>query len=180
METIYLKQNCVIVHPMTSFSGSVAYLQYVATSDKNGMLDKNLNGVFALGDMDENRMNYTAQAVVETIDSTGGCTFAWGPVLYNKENLYSPAQNANKIRVYVGGAWTEVPEDRLVKDANGQVTGIAAGYMAEGTKVAYRYNQEFIPAKDIPSIGPKMVNIPLVAEPRRIAVKYDQITAFQA
>jgi hypothetical protein len=39
---------------------------------------------------------------------------------------------------------------------------------------------DHIPAKEIPSIGPKMEHIPLVAEPRRIAVRYDQITAFQA
>jgi hypothetical protein len=39
---------------------------------------------------------------------------------------------------------------------------------------------ERVPAKEIPAIGPRMKHIPLVAEPRRIAVRYDQITAFQA
>ena len=39
---------------------------------------------------------------------------------------------------------------------------------------------EKTPQRNIPTIGPKMARIALVAEPRRIAVKYDQITAFQA
>ena len=39
---------------------------------------------------------------------------------------------------------------------------------------------DHVPATQIPSIKPVMRNLPLVAEPRRIAVKYDQITAFQA
>lgn len=53
----------------------------------------------------------------------------------------------------------------------------------EGDKVAYfseEFQMEHVPAQDIPTIGPKMERIALVAEPRRIAVRYDQITAFQA
>ena len=53
----------------------------------------------------------------------------------------------------------------------------------EGDKVAYvleKFQMEKVPAKEIPAIGPRMKHIPLVAEPRRIAVRYDQITAFQA
>ena len=54
----------------------------------------------------------------------------------------------------------------------------------KGDKVAYKTAEfrqmETTPATKIPSIGPKMERIALVAEPRRIAVKYDQITAFQA
>jgi hypothetical protein len=50
-------------------------------------------------------------------------------------------------------------------------------------KVAYvaeQFQMETVPATDIPTIGPVMKRIPLVAEPRRIAVRYDQITAYQA
>ena len=53
----------------------------------------------------------------------------------------------------------------------------------EGDKIAYfseEFQMEHVPAQDIPTIGPVMKHIPLVAEPRRIAVRYDQITAFQA
>ena len=52
-----------------------------------------------------------------------------------------------------------------------------------GSKVAYfseEFQMEHVPAQDIPTIGPRMNRIALVAEPRRIAVRYDQITAFQA
>ena len=56
-------------------------------------------------------------------------------------------------------------------------------FEATGSKVAYfseEFQMEHVPAEDIPTIGPRMNRIALVAEPRRIAVRYDQITAFQA
>ena len=63
------------------------------------------------------------------------------------------------------------------------VAELAEVEFEEGDKVAY-FSEEFqmthVPAQDIPTIGPKMEHIALVAEPRRIAVRYDQITAFQA
>ena len=60
-----IANDLVIVHPMTSISGSVAYLEYVATTDKNGMSGKVLNGAFGLGQMDDNRAAYTSQIIVE-------------------------------------------------------------------------------------------------------------------
>ncbi len=154
-----IANDLVIVHPMTSYSGSVAYLKYVATSDKNDQFGKMYNSAFALGEMNEGRMNYTAQAVVENLAGTEE-KVCWTPVLADSAKFF----NAEGQEVE-GGA---VAEDGTLTIPEGAV------------KVAYKYNQEYIPAKDIPSIGPKMVQIPLVAEPRRIAVKYDQITAFQA
>jgi len=54
----------------------------------------------------------------------------------------------------------------------------------EETKVYYfakEFEMESMPASEkIASIKPVLTRIALVAEPRRIAVKYDQITAFQA
>ena len=67
METIYLKQNCVIVHPMTSYSGSVAYLKYVSLTDKGGVkAGDEFNSVFKLGNMTDARRNFTSQVIVET------------------------------------------------------------------------------------------------------------------
>ena len=162
-----IANDLVIVHPMTSYSGSVAYLKYVALTDKNGMEGKELNSVFGLGVMDENRMNYNSQVVVES---------GRVPALTVKENGIS----------YVAEKGVDVKfADVKVIMEDGSVKYVSKDAIpAEGVaKIAY-VSEEFqmaaTPAKNIPTIGPKMERIALVAEPRRIAVKYDQITAFQA
>lgn len=78
-------------------------------------------------------------------------------------------------------------KDAKVIKPDGSVEYITAEELAAGvepdSKVAYfseEFQMEHVPAQDIPTIGPVMKRIPLVAEPRRIAVRYDQITAFQA
>ena len=61
-----IANDLVIVHPMTSFSGSVAYLEYVAKDTKGGVNEGDvLNSVFGFGANDEARINYTSQIVVE-------------------------------------------------------------------------------------------------------------------
>jgi hypothetical protein len=162
-----IANDLVIVHPMTSYSGSVAYLKYVALTDKNGMEGRELNSVFALGEMDEARKNYTSQVVVES---------GHVPALTVKENGIS----------YVADKGVDVKfADVKVIMEDGSIQYVKKDAIpAEGVaKIAY-VSEEFqmaaTPAKNIPTIGPKMERIALVAEPRRIAVKYDQITAFQA
>jgi len=161
-----IANDLVIVHPMTSYSGSVAYLKYVALTDKNGMQGRELSSVFGLGEMDEARMNYTSQVVVET-GATPALTVKTNGIQYIAENgldvLYADVK-----AIMADGSIQYVKVDAIPTDA---------------AKIAY-VSEEFqmtnIPAKEIPTIGPKMERIPLVAEPRRIAVRYDQITAFQA
>ena len=160
-----IANDLVIVHPMTSISGSVAYLEYVATTDKNGMSGKVLNGAFGLGQMDENRVAYTSQIIVESVSGAPTLTPVEGGIKHTVDGEIV----AHKFKF---------------TKANGEVK--FANEISEGTgfdKVAYvskEFQMEQVPAQDIPSIGPKMRRIPLVAEPRRIAVKYDQITAFEA
>lgn len=158
-----IANDLVIVHPMTSFSGSIAYLEYVATSDKNGKKGEVLNSVFGLGKTDDGRVGYTSQIIVET---------GKGPATMDVvENGLSYDDNgAIKTATY-----------KSVKADGSVVYGSAIE--ADAVKFAYvakTFQMETIPAEDIPSIGPKMNRIALVAEPRRIAVQYDQITAFQA
>ena len=162
-----IANDLVIVHPMTSISGSVAYLEYVATTKKNGMEGEVLNGAFGLGQMSDNRVAYTSQIIVESVSGTPAPTLT--PVV-------------GGIKHDVDGAI--VSHTYKFTKANGEVK--FANEVSEGNgfdKVAYvsqEFQMEQVPAQDIPSIGPKMRRIPLVAEPRRIAVKYDQITAFEA
>jgi hypothetical protein len=108
--------------------------------------------------MDEARMNYASPVVVETLEAD-----AEGKV----ELAFTAVENGF---------------------GEGKTYKVNGAYVAEytpkaGDKVAYKsaeFQMERTPATAIPTIGPKMERIALVAEPRRIAVKYDQITAFQA
>ena len=175
-----IANDLVIVHPMTSYSGSVAYLEYVSLTDKGDVAKGDMfNSVFGHGDMTASRMNFTAPIAVETVTKE------------EASSTFTPAATA------LAGGFTYVDEGkektakyRITKKATGEVvyadevTGLAAG-----DKVAYkvddgegndRFQMDHVPAKEIPAIGPRMKHIPLVAEPRRIAVRYDQITAFQA
>ena len=160
-----IANDLVIVHPMTSYSGSVAYLRYEAATDKNGMKGKVLNSVFGLGQMDDNRVAYTSQIIVETAGAEGALAFKPEEILV--EGL-STVEGNNVVR--------------YTYKVNGEYTNDAKK-VVEGAKVAYvakQFQMETVPATEIPAIKPVMERIALVAEPRRIAVKYDQITAFQA
>jgi hypothetical protein len=153
-----IANDLVIVHPMTSYSGSVAYLEYVAATDKNGMQGEMLNSVFAHGEMNDARMYYASPIVVEEVKDGETPTF----------------------KAIEGGF--EVLEEGVKVKYTYKIDGVYTNTLKPG-KVAYKHNEFYmdqVPAKYIPSIKPVMKNLPLVAEPRRIAVKYDQITAFQA
>ena len=173
-----IANDLVIVHPMTSYSGSVAYLKYVALTDKAGMKGKMLNSVFGHGEMDDARMSYASQVVVETIsEDKGSIAF----------NTYTNAEGAKEAYTIKEGGFKYLAEDsHAPMTATYKLNGEYVNELPElkkGDKVAYileEFQMEEVPANIIPSIGPKMEHIPLVAEPRRIAVRYDQITAFQA
>lgn len=158
-----IANDLVIVHPMTSYSGSVAYLEYVSLTDKGGVEKGQMfNSVFGHGKMDEARMNFTSQIVVEA---------GAAPTLEAEENGLS----------YTEGTTVKFATYKSVMADGSAVYGDAPE--ADAVKIAYvskQFQMNHVPATEIPAIGPRMKHIPLVAEPRRIAVRYDQITAFQA
>lgn len=160
-----IANDLVIVHPMTSYSGSVAYLEYVSKTDKGDVKKGDVfNGVFGLGEHSEARTAFTSQVIVETIGSNAQTTLT--PVASNR--FAKEGEKDKDIKVIRNGVTTYEKADFTLQ---------------AGDKVAYFSNDfqmEHVPATDIPTIGPKMNRIALVAEPRRIAVRYDQITAFQA
>ena len=160
-----IANDLVIVHPMTSYSGSVAYLEYVAKDTKGGVTEGDvLNSVFGFGANDAGRMNYTSQIIVEEGD-TATMDVVEGGLTY----------------VVDGGVDVKTATYKSVMEDGSFVYGDT---VAEGAvKIAYvakQWQMSTVPADRIPTIGPRMKRIPLVAEPRRIAVRYDQITAFQA
>ena len=166
-----IANDLVIVHPMTSYSGAVAYLEYQSRTKKPGVkFGQTFNSVFELGNMDDGRQNFTSQVIVENIGSDGDITLT--PIVCNKffnkedKQFYDAKIVRNGQEIY-----SKVENDKIVET------------LQAGDKVAYisgEFQMEQVPAADIPTIGPVMRSIPLVAQPRRIAVRYDQITAFQA
>ena len=164
-----IANDLVIVHPMTSYSGSVAYLKYVSKTDKGDVhKGDEFNSVFGLGNMTDARMNFTAQVVIETVGSDGKVALT----AMATNQFAKDGETGKDAKVIYDGETTYV-----------DAATINAGGLPEGAKVAYfseEFQMEHVPAQDIPTIGPKLERIALVAEPRRIAVRYDQITAFQA
>ena len=159
-----IANDLVIVRPMTSYSGSVAYLKYVALTDKGGVkVGDEFNSVFGLGMMDDKRVNYTSQVIVETGTGPAAMDVLENGLTYEEEGAIKKA------------TYKSIKADGSV--VYGPSIDPAAVKFAYASKV---FQMEKVPAEDIPTIGPKMEHIALVAEPRRIAVKYDQITAFQA
>lgn len=160
-----IANDLVIVHPMTSYSGSVAYLEYVTKTGKPGIdAGTVLNSAFGLGQMNEARQNYASQVIVEAGD----------------EPTLTVATDIKRFRNPEDGAMyaiKAVMADGTVNYVNDAADATGAAKIAY---VASELQMETVPATDIPTIGPRMKHIPLVAEPRRIAVRYDQITAFQA
>lgn len=169
-----IANNLVIVHPMTSFSGSVAYLEYQSRTNKGDIKQGNVfNSVFKLGETGEARTNFTSQVIVETAGAEGAIAltpmhFEQGRFYNDKDEKYYDAKVTKKADGSV--VYVNVTENKI----NGLVEGDKVAYFSE------EFQMEHVPAQDIPTIGPVMKRIPLVAEPRRIGVKYDQISAFQA
>jgi hypothetical protein len=175
-----IANDLVIVHPMTSYSGSIAYLEYVSLTNKGGVKkDQMFNSVFGHGEMDTARQQFTSQVVIEDAASIDDLAFAADA---KKEGLTYMVEKSHDIKKatykFVG---TRVDEDGKVVRAEEYGETAPEGMTVK--KIAYileKFQMEEVPATEIPAIGPRMKHIPLVAEPRRIAVRYDQITAFQA
>ena len=178
-----IANDLVIVHPMTSYSGSVAYLKYVATTDKGGIVKGDeFNSVFGLGNVGEARRNYTSQIIVEAGYVATVTPVEDGGLTYEENGAIKNAKYKVVGTCQVEGA-NFGKKIELYQDADPTATFTVEGVTYTTDKIAYvakQFQMNYVPAEDIPSIGPKMEHIALVAEPRRIAVKYDQISAFQA
>lgn len=156
-----IANELVIVKPMSSITGFIQYIKFVAGSNKGGVKQNDLFAdPFRLGAMTESRMNYTGSAVVENIAATATeFVPAWTPVVGGKVTLITSA-----------GVETEAT---LV---DGKVTFAAGTY----AKVKYVYDNVLIPQDDLPILNAKVEGIALEAKARRIAIYYSQLAAFQA
>lgn len=186
-----IANDLVIVHPMTSYSGSVAYLEYVAGQDKGGVkTGDTLNSVFGLGEVGPARTNYTSETIVENVRTDGNFELAGavqkGAISYLPDGVAHPDYNVGvktaDVKVIHKDGKVEYPEVTTTTAADGKEKYTVAGLKA-GDRVVYKsaeFQRQSVPATKIPSLKPVRKHIPLVAQPRRIAVQYDQITAYQA
>ena len=174
-----------MVQPMSGFSGYATYMQYALGTEK-GTVGGLANGApfksalatydyaqstgdprtvvidpFQLGEMTEDRKNYTGQAVVETA-TDGQTKLTWTPVIPASLEVVDASGAA------VSG---------ITVDAEGTIT---SGTLSAGMKIKYKYDNAYIPANQLPTMVGRMKAISLQAKVRRIAVYYSQLAAFQA
>lgn len=150
--------DLVAVSPMSSISGSVAYIEYQKGTNKGQSAQGDMtNSVYQLGDVD---VNYTGNAVVETVTGSETNISALG---------FTPIAGTLQANTGTAGAWEDV-----TVGADGSITITGA------TKVKYLYDNQVIPQTVLPTLKAELKNIALTAKARRIAVFYSQLAAFQA
>lgn len=151
-----IAHDLVIVHPMSSMSGYVPYIEYQYATNKGQTKQGDLiSNPFGFGKVDS---DFTGSRVVENVDAAGEIVFAWTPV-------------AGSVRFLKDG---ETEYQDLAADGTGKYQAPSKG------KVAYVYDNVVIPQNDLPMIKAEMKNVALVAKARRIAIYYSQIAAYQA
>ena len=170
MPTLILP-DLMLTQPMTSITGYITYLRYTMGVDKGGVTQGQLvNAHHRFGTMDENRVNYTSDRVVETVDAAATkIAPAWAPVVGNK--VFAHKAGAGNT----ANDWVEL----TLTDNEAEV--VAGTY----DKYRYEYDNIVIPQKgdginSIPTLTANMTHIQLHARARRIAIYYSQIAAFQA
>ena len=181
--------DLMLTQPMSSISGYVTYMNYVAGTTKGGVDEGDLfNGAYRLGKMDEDRAHYTSDVINEThtvtSEEASGHKFVldWSPVLSVK------AVQIDNTKYTIVEAGSEAADTSVSVDIKSGTITFATGdtkfVNTAKVKVLYVYDNETIPQKheptSLPTLKAKMDVIDLHAHARRIAVYYSQIAAFQA
>lgn len=121
------------------------------------------------GTINDERVNYTGAKVIDTIDGkTAEYTPIWTPVVPKTFALYD--KNNQKLET----VFTEVT------DASGLITKVTFTANENAAKIAYEYDNAYIPAAQLSTVVAHMEGIPLEAKIRRIAVYYDMLASYQA
>jgi hypothetical protein len=162
-----IANDLVIVHPMSSMTGYIQYIEFTAGSAKGDVAQGDVfNNPWKLGDMTDARVDYTGSAVVESFKADGTAKdFQVG---------WSPVTALGTVTV----AGVKVEGSTFTKD--GLVTLAAAPAKDAEVRIAYVYDNVVIPQNDIPVYNAHMQGIALAAKARRIAIYYSQMAAFQA
>lgn len=191
-----IANDLVIVHPMSSMSGYVTYIEYQYASNKGqtrvGNLISNPWEFGSQTDADGNPIHtdFTGARVVENVTAAGDYTLAWDKAV--KDAFTVITVGGKVVEFDPRATYTEeekatiATKDVKVIKASGDVQYVdlnASGKvasLADGDRVAYVYDNVVIPQNDLPVIRAEMKSIALVAKARRIAIYYSQIAAYQA
>lgn len=190
-----IAHDLVIVHPMSSMSGYVNYVQYTRGSNKGAYVQGDvINDPFRLGSFKEGKdgkldTNYTAAKVCEAKDAATDAKYDvklnWTPVVATTVEVVTAGatfrddgkgklQEIENGQVKVGG------KTGTIDYATGAISFAASTLTAGAVFVNYAYDNVVIPQNDLPIINAEIKAIPLIAKARRIAIYYSQIAAFQA
>ena len=171
----------VLTQPMSSRTGYLAYVRYVAGTDKGGIVKYDpatrtgdeFNTPWGLGQVGVDRANYTSASVVESFTGDG------------TEDDFALAfpHVMQVVSVTVDGAAQVAGTDFNTAEASGitTVTFTTAPASGKAIKVAYVYDNVTIPQEaPLPVYNAVMDGIALTAKARRIAIRYSQLAAFEA
>ena len=186
--------DLVMVSPMTSITGYVAYVEY-HTGIKKGQTDADafLNSPFKLANVDP---NYTSDRIVEDVTpGTGAQTaISWTPFVHgvfpvevNNQTVNYDVKltttNASTHEVTVTYAFFNEADKKFYENFNPATSEYSDQItVLDNTKAAYVYDNIIVPQpeNELPTIKAEIKNIALLAKARRIAIYYSQIAAFQA
>lgn len=141
--------DLVMVKPMSARAGFVTFIEYVAGSNKGGVKQ---------GDLFNNPFE-----IGEMTESR---------MNYTAAKVVEEAVDAGKT------AWTPV-DGKVEKYEEGEWKEIEVADIAKGDKIRYEYDNVLIPQNDLPILNARTSDIPLIAKPRRIAIYYSQMAAFE-
>lgn len=161
-----IASDLVITKPMASFTGFIQYIEFVAGDAKNGVKAGELfNNPFALGKMTQERVGYTAGGIAEEVEvGEGGiCQLSWKPLYEGFKPELVGAESGASVEIVDAHAGTV------------KVTGASGN-----VKIKYVWNEIEIPQPNLPHLKARISSMTLEAKPRRIAIEYSQMAAFQA
>lgn len=170
-----IANELVMVSPMTSMSGYIAYIKYTAGTTKGATTQGDVfNSPFKLGDVDE---TYTSDRVVEAAAAgTGAQALAWTPVAKGTFPVTDPitgdVTNYDVKLVKAGAADIYAFYNDTDKKFYEEDTYTTQVTVAADTKVAYVYNNIVVPQNNLPTLKAEMDGIALLAKARRIAVRF--------
>ena len=190
-----IAHDLVIVHPMSSMSGYVNYVQYTRGSNKGAYVQGDvINDPFRLGSFKQGAdgkldTNYTAAKVCEAKQAAEAgeykVSLMWTPVVPTTVEVVSAGatfrdNGEGKLQEMDGNKVKEGGKTGTIDYATGAISFAASTLTAGPVFVNYAYDNVVIPQNDLPIINAEIKAIPLIAKARRIAIYYSQIAAFQA
>jgi hypothetical protein len=159
-----IASDIVLTHPMTSIHGYVAYVKYAYGQSKGDVkAGEVIRTPFGFKNVDN---TYTGNATAGTFetDAEGFVQLDWFPVV--------------EAHIVGGESGAEVLlEGEGVDAAKGKVKVVGA---SGSVRIAYKYDNEIIPQKKLPTLTASMDGMELHAKARRIAVMYSTMAAYEA